>query len=129
MPGGRIVFVDVNGDGLPDAIESGAADGRLYTYTNTGRGFAGKSVASLPWDGAVSQSKYFQWAQPLDSDNDGRGDLLVAMADSTSPDVPRWVILRATGGKNGVTFEQIETTIPFEAVLGDVVDIADPRGP
>ncbi|MEZ4295372.1 MAG: hypothetical protein R3B70_10385 [Polyangiaceae bacterium] len=32
--GGRVLFLDVNGDGLPDAVESGFSNGGLYTYLN-----------------------------------------------------------------------------------------------
>ncbi|HZF48134.1 MAG TPA: SpvB/TcaC N-terminal domain-containing protein, partial [Polyangiaceae bacterium] len=45
--GGRVVFVDVNSDGLPDAVESGFQDHALRTYMNTGRGFAKMPVLSL----------------------------------------------------------------------------------
>ncbi|WP_233561444.1 FG-GAP repeat domain-containing protein, partial [Sorangium cellulosum] len=38
-PGGRVVFLDVNGDGLPDAIESGFNHHQLTTYFNTGPTF------------------------------------------------------------------------------------------
>ncbi|MEZ4298906.1 MAG: SpvB/TcaC N-terminal domain-containing protein [Polyangiaceae bacterium] len=38
-PGGRVLFLDVNGDGLPDAVESGFSNGGLYTYLNEGDGF------------------------------------------------------------------------------------------
>jgi hypothetical protein len=63
----------------------------------------------------------------LGFDNDGRQELLLPMFRSGT--IPSWVILRATGGANGVTFERIESGIPFEAVLGDAVTLADPRGP
>ena len=35
--GGRVLFLDVNGDGLPDAVQSGSPDGRgrLWTATST----------------------------------------------------------------------------------------------
>jgi RHS repeat-associated protein len=127
--GGRTVFGDFNGDGLPDAVQSGSADDGLYTYLNTGRGFANVEEESLGGDVWLSQKKYFHLAQPLDFDGDSKADLLVPMVDAKSPDMPRWMILRATGGTNGFTFEQIETGIPFDAVLGDIVELADPRGP
>ncbi len=123
--GGRTLFLDANGDGLPDAIQPRASDGRLLTWINTGLGFADKPIESLPWDGLLPQSKYFHLAQPFDLGQDSKTDLLVPMVDSVSPDVPRWAILRSTGG----TFEQLEAGIPFEPVVGDALDIADPRGP
>ncbi|MBK9266191.1 MAG: VCBS repeat-containing protein [Polyangiaceae bacterium] len=126
---GRVIFADVNGDGLPDAVSSGAADGRLHTWTNTGKGFVEKPADALKWDGFLPQDAYVHLSAPLDWDGDGRTDLLLPMIDGTSPDVPRWVILRATGGANGFTFEHIDAGVPFEAVLGDAVTLADPRGP
>ena len=45
--GGRVVFLDANGDGLPDAVEGGFQDGALYTYVNTGRSFGEAPILSL----------------------------------------------------------------------------------
>ncbi|NUQ79926.1 MAG: VCBS repeat-containing protein [Polyangiaceae bacterium] len=60
--GGRVVFADVSGDGLPDAIQSGFSDYRLRTYINTGAGFSNLSVDSLYWDGIGSQEAFFHLA-------------------------------------------------------------------
>ena len=124
---GRAIFGDFNGDGLPDAITSGASDGRLRTWMNTGNGFAEKPMDALKWDGLFPQDTYFHLASPLDWDGDGRTDLLLAM--SAPPGLPQWYILRATGdGSN--TFERFDAEIPFEAQLGENgVTLADPRGP
>jgi len=126
---GGVIFADVNGDGLPDAIASGASDGRLRTWMNTGNGFATMPVDSLKWDGLFPQDKYIRFATPLDFDGDGRTDLLLPMIDAVSPVVPRWLILRAAGGSNGFTFERINAGIPLAAQLDDAVTLADPRGP
>jgi YD repeat-containing protein len=122
---GRAIFGDFNGDGLPDAITNGLSDGRLRTWMNTGNGFAEKPVDRLKWDGLFPQDTYFLLASPLDWDGDGRTDLLLAMSEP--PELPKWYILRATGGTN--TFERFDAKIPFDAQLGDAVTLADPRGP
>jgi len=44
--GGQLLLIDVSGDGLPDAVESGFSDHALRTYINTGRGFAKMPVLS-----------------------------------------------------------------------------------
>ena len=126
---GRTLFADVNGDGLPDAVQSGSSDLQLHTYLNTGKGFSKEPQQSVPWDGLTSQQTYFHLAQSIDFDSDGKMDALMPLLDVDHPDVPRWVILRATGGSNGHLFETIESGIPFEPVLGDAVTLADPRGP
>jgi len=125
---GRIIWADVNGDGLPDAIASGASDGRLRTWMNTGNGFTGTPRDSVRWDGLFPQDTYIHLATPLDFDGDGRTDLLLPMIDAASPVLPRWLILRATDGSNGFTFERINAGIPFEAQLGDAITLADPHG-
>lgn len=51
----RVKFLDINGDGLPDAIESGFQDGALRSYLNmgvgfrTGAGLQAGPVNSLGW--------------------------------------------------------------------------------
>ncbi|HRI72800.1 MAG TPA: VCBS repeat-containing protein, partial [Polyangium sp.] len=124
---GRVSFADVNADGLPDVITSGASDGRLRTWMNTGGHFADKPADSLKWDGLFPQDTYFHLATPLDWDGDGRTDLLMPMSEP--PELPKWYVLRATSGSDGFTFERIDAEIPFEAQLGDAVTLADPRGP
>ncbi len=127
-PGGRTLFLDVNGDGLPDAVQSGAQDGFLHTFMNTGLGFA-PAEKSLKADLPIPQGLYFDLAQPIDMDMDSNVDLLMPLVDSFSPFIPRWVILRATGGKDGFTFERMDAGIPFEPVLKDAITLADPHGP
>ncbi|HRI65295.1 MAG TPA: hypothetical protein PK156_13695, partial [Polyangium sp.] len=74
-----------------------------------------------------AQDSYFYLATPLDWDGDGRTDLLMPMG--IAPELPKWFVLRATGGSSGFTFERIDAGIPFEAQLGEAITLADPRGP
>jgi hypothetical protein len=131
--GGRVVFVDISGDGLPDAIQIGFPDHRLQTYMNTGAGFSTTPVNSLPWDGLGAQDEFFHLAVPLDFNGDQRGDLLMPIAGGVWPNLesalPRWFVLQATGAREGPTFTAIDAEIPFEPLLGDAITLADPRGP
>jgi YD repeat-containing protein len=130
--GGRVVFVDVSGDGLPDAIQSGFPDHRLQTFMNTGAGFSKVPTSSLFWDEIGAQDELFHLAVPLDFNGDQRTDLLMPIAGGVWPNVesalPRWFVLQATGAPEGPTFTPIDAEIPFEPLLGDAITLADPRG-
>ena len=131
--GGRVVFLDVSGDGLPDAVEAGFGDRALYTYLNTGVGFA-PPVFSLGTRGLGDQDTYFRLAAILDYDGDGRQDLLMPVPPATLPGqsstLPAWAILRAKAGlADEGTFGLVDPHIPFEAALGEAITLADPRGP
>ncbi len=125
---GRLVFGDFDADGLPDAL-TGEPSGRLVTYLNTGKGFSETPENSLPWDLLASQTKYLFLAGVADFDQNGQSDILMPLLDADHPNVPQWVILRATGGKNGFTFERLDAGIPFEPALNEAITLADPHGP
>ncbi|MFO0589031.1 MAG: RHS repeat-associated core domain-containing protein [Polyangiaceae bacterium] len=131
--GAVVVFLDVNGDGLPDAVESGAEDGALQTRINTGRAFSTFPMLSLGDKGLGGQDLYLHLATVLDYNGDGRQDILVPMPPDTldAPgEVPSWVVLQANGGMQATaTFTMVDPKIPFEPTLGDAVTLADPRGP
>ncbi|XXY49986.1 RHS repeat-associated core domain-containing protein [Sorangium sp. So ce269] len=136
--GGRVVFLDVNGDGLPDAVESGTGDHQLYTYFNTGPTFVAspfRSVDAISFGdllGFPDQDVFFPLAVPLDFNADGRQDLLMpvppGMLLGGSDALPSWAILLATGDRAGPAFRLIDAQVPFEASLGEAVTLADPRG-
>ncbi|MEZ4298873.1 MAG: RHS repeat-associated core domain-containing protein [Polyangiaceae bacterium] len=133
-PGGRVLFLDVNGDGLPDAVESGFSNGGLYTYLNEGDGFDPDPTLSLGDPGYGGQDAYFHLATVLDVNGDGRQDVLLPLlADGLSGDpdeVPVWTILQANGGLlTGATFTATAANIPFEPALGEAVTLAEPHGP
>src|SRR5262249_5415902 len=89
--GGHVVFADVNGDGLPDAIESGLQDNLLGTWLNTGRTFAVNAGHSLGDDVISDPTTHFGLAVPLDYNADGLEDLLVPVLGlSAGPEVPAW---------------------------------------
>ncbi|XXT16045.1 RHS repeat-associated core domain-containing protein [Sorangium sp. So ce429] len=136
--GGRVVFLDVNGDGLPDAVESGSDDHQLYTYFNTGPTFVAspfRSVDAISFGdllGFPDQDAFFPLAVPLDFNADGRQDLLMPMPPGMllggSDALPSWAILLATGDRAGPAFRLVDAQVPFEARLGDAITLADPRG-
>ncbi|WP_441293178.1 RHS repeat-associated core domain-containing protein [Sorangium sp. KYC3313] len=138
-PGGRVVFLDVNGDGLPDAVESGFSSRELYTYLNTGSTFVMspfRTVNAFSFGdllGIPDQDALFRLAVPLDFNGDGRQDLLMpvppGMLLGGSDVLPSWAVLQATGDLAGPPFKLVDAGVPFEAKLGDAITLADPRGP
>ncbi|WP_434046055.1 MULTISPECIES: RHS repeat-associated core domain-containing protein [Sorangium] len=138
-PGGRVVFLDVNGDGLPDAVESGSGHHQLTTYFNTGPTFVPspfRTVDAFSFGdlfGLPDQDAFFRFAVPLDFNGDGRQDLLMpvppGMLLGGSDALPSWAVLLATGDRAGPPFRLVDAGVPFEASLGDAVTLADPRGP
>ncbi|WP_437811151.1 RHS repeat-associated core domain-containing protein [Sorangium sp. So ce1078] len=137
-PGGRVVFLDVNGDGLADAVESGFSDHQLYTFLNTGPTFVSSPFRSVDAFslgdllGFPDQDVFFGLAVPLDFNGDGRQDLLMpvppGMLLGGSDALPSWAILQATGDLAGPPFRLVDAGVPFQASLGDAVTLADPRG-
>ncbi|WP_434042141.1 MULTISPECIES: RHS repeat-associated core domain-containing protein [Sorangium] len=138
-PGGRVVFLDVNGDGLPDAVESGSGHRQLTTYINTGPTFvpsAFRTVDAFSFGdlfGLPDQDAFFRFAVPIDFNGDGRQDLLTpvppGMLLGGSDALPSWAVLLATGDREGPPFTLVDPQVRFEASLGDAITLADPRGP
>ncbi|MGK3994888.1 RHS repeat-associated core domain-containing protein [Sorangium sp. So ce1024] len=137
--GGRVVFLDVNGDGLPDAVESGSGHHQLTAFFNTGPTFVAspfRTVDAFSFGdllGFPDQDAFFRLAVPLDFNGDGRQDLLMpvppGMLLGGSDALPSWAVLLATGDRDGPPFTLVDPQVPFEASLGDAVTLADPRGP
>jgi YD repeat-containing protein len=133
--GGHIAFVDVNGDGLPDAVmpKFGAVLAELlYTYMNTGHGFASEAVQSVGWDGISNQTGYLELAVPIDFNGDGRQDLLMPMPQTLvapgSGTALVWAVLLSRGAVTGATFSLVDAHIPFEEEVSETIHLADPEG-
>jgi RHS repeat-associated protein len=136
--GGKVVFLDLNGDGLPDAVESGQQDLMLATWINTGPTFTeiGHSLQGLVINiGAggsatamiVDQGTYLGLAVPIDYNGDGLQDLLVPVPGGTLPNndvLPAWAILQSTGSG---TFALVDPQIPFNQTLAATITPADPN--
>ena len=126
-PQGRVLFLDVNGDGLPDAVETGFSDRQPRTYINTGAGFEA-AVDSLPAP-LLDADRYAGIAVPIDANADGLQDLLLPMVDGGN--LPEWKLLQSTGTTGPGTFEVLDTALPLEVqlVAGDPPTLVDPRSP
>ncbi|HLM71735.1 MAG TPA: SpvB/TcaC N-terminal domain-containing protein, partial [Polyangiaceae bacterium] len=134
ISGGRVLFMDVNGDQLPDAVQDGYQDHALRTYINTGPTFTETPVTSLGNAVHGNQDLYFNLAAPLDWNSDGRTDLLMPVPPGTLPSqsdvLPAWAIFQAkVGSQSEATFTLVDPKIPFEAELSEAITLADPRGP
>ncbi|AKT42727.1 FG-GAP-like repeat-containing protein [Chondromyces crocatus] len=114
-PGDRVFFLDVNGDGLPDAVQSSRDDEQLYTSMNTGTSFAAP-VPSLATP-TLGAARFVRFASVLDHNADGRQDLLLAMGDGGSESLPAWKVLQATGEVGPGTFEIVHPGLPMGIVL------------
>ena len=126
--GGRLLFLDVNGDGLPDAIWARPmANEPIDTWINTGDGFilGGSSV-----EGAFPATSFFvRLAATIDFNADGRQDLLLPMQEPGG--IPDWVVLQSTGSVGAGTFTLVDPGLPFQAQLlqDEAITLADARAP
>ena len=124
--GGTVLFVDVNGDGLPDAVESGFEDQQLRTFINNGNGFQ-PPVSSLTQPIVGGADAFITLAMPIDYDSDGRQDLLVPLLMNGTESAPSWMILRSSGGGK---FKLVDTNIPFDTLLTPTgITVAHPSVP
>ena len=126
-PGGRLLFLDVNGDALPDAVQTGFQEQQPRTSINTGAGFA-QAVSSLETP-VLGAEDFFRLAAVLDFNADGRQDLLVPMAGLSG--TPEWVILQSTGKVGAGTFTIVDPGLPIGLTLVQDQDatLADARAP
>ncbi|WP_052376710.1 FG-GAP-like repeat-containing protein, partial [Chondromyces apiculatus] len=127
---GRLIFLDLNADGLPDALAGGYTDSQPYTFMNTGAGFS-LPVASFPStlglpSSVVEPNRYINVAVPIDIDVDGRQDLLIPMGGASG--LPSWTVLRSRGDG---TFSLFNPNLPTEVVLfdGAAPTLWDPHSP
>jgi hypothetical protein len=140
-PNSHVVFLDVNGDGLPDALQKGVSDDQLLLFINRGDLFAlaGDAfttgiVAVTDLDFSFTAAKFLRLAAPLDFNADGRQDLLIPLSLGGQNAVPFWAILQATGNIDGSPgsspFHIVPSGIPFSAELTAAgIALASPHGP
>ena len=115
---GSLLFLDVNGDGLPDVVKLQAMTGQPATIINTGDSHGGRFRAEVrgvkdyvPGDLAP----LWGLAAILDANGDGRQDVLVPMTEADG--LLSWVLLQATGETGNGTFDVVAAGIPFDAEL------------
>lgn len=117
----RVLFIDVNADGLPDALISRAAfQNRFWTFLNTGDGFEPLPFSSLPLSFAATQAAYFDFAATLDYDGDGQTDILLPMKDPMCNVYQMetcWVVLRSDPDEQGHFLP-----IPLNILFTDEID-------
>lgn len=125
--GGRLLFLDVNGDALPDAVQTGFQEQQPRTSVNTGAGFA-EAVSSLEMH-VFGAEDFFRLAAVLDYNADGRQDVLLPMKGLTG--TPQWVILQSTGSVGPGTFMIVDPGLPIGLTLLEDQDatLADARAP
>ncbi|MFO0760081.1 MAG: FG-GAP-like repeat-containing protein [Byssovorax sp.] len=122
------VFLDLNADGLPDALTLDLTTGQPVSVLNTGdrngKRFAAtieNAVEYLPGDYA----SLFSLGVVLDFEGDGRQDYLLPFKGDDG--IAVWTLLRSRGDG---TFALVEPGIPFEAEISDQgVTIANRLGP
>ncbi|MCP3142492.1 RHS repeat-associated core domain-containing protein [Pyxidicoccus xibeiensis] len=92
------VFLDINGDGLPDAVRSAQSGGDIEILMNTGDGFAPPVVQDL-----ATPYELGNWwevdngLRPIDYNQDGRQDLL--LMDSRGGARTNLVVLVSNGSR------------------------------
>ncbi|MFO0755161.1 MAG: FG-GAP-like repeat-containing protein [Byssovorax sp.] len=114
----RTLFMDVNGDGLPDAVESGFDQGDLRVYLNHGGNFSQFPIPGLPPSISLTYDYGFPTAIPIDFNGDGRQDLLMSIPAEILPDgdsrAPLGVILEATTPQDPAAFRIVNVGLPAE---------------
>ncbi|HSX97456.1 MAG TPA: VCBS repeat-containing protein, partial [Streptomyces sp.] len=121
-----ILFLDVNGDALPDAVKLDF--GMPLTFFNTGRGFTEEGFDVFPAliPGA---NDFAHLATVLDWNADGKQDILIPLPTEDAIH-PAWTILQSTGKVGDGTFELADPGLPFEVELSHLgVTLASALGP
>lgn len=93
-------LIDINGDGLTDVVRDGVAQnekGKLHYQINTGRGFLPVTATNITfYPGTTSFAGALKAAEVVDYDGDGRQDLLLPNAPSTSVFTDGMDVVRVT---------------------------------
>ena len=115
---GRPIFMDVNGDGLPDVVAQDAMSGRLRAIVNTGDRTGarfGASVEAVTDILAGDFASFWGMSAVVDLDGDGRQDLLLPTVDVGGS--ASWTLLQSTGSTGDGTFRMLDAAIPFDEEL------------
>jgi len=126
---GRVLFLDVNGDGLPDALEARADfQNRFWTFINTGNGFGPIGVPSLSLNYPEDQARYLDFSATLDYDGDGQTDVLLPMQGNICffyGLTKCWVVLRSETSGEG-RFSPIPLNIPLTDEIDALIELGQP---
>lgn len=120
---GRVLFLDVNGDGLTDVVRAGNEffPGQLLTSINTGDGFLPPTPSLVGY--STDQAEYLDLSAKLDYDGDGRMDLLLPMRATACLGVfgkeRCWVVLKSSAYVPG-HFEFVPVDIPFSDEIDEL---------
>ena len=90
-----VTTTDVNGDGKVDLICANSGDGTLTVFTNNGYGRFGSNAVYTVDTGAGAQ---LQWVTAADVNNDGKVDLICALAGESA------VMIFTNNGTGGFGF-------------------------
>ncbi|MBJ6764572.1 VCBS repeat-containing protein [Myxococcaceae bacterium JPH2] len=97
--GPQILFADVNGDGLPDAIAAQDAGGDVSVQINTGGGFAVGALQTLPADCKLPAFLGDNGVRVFDYNQDGREDLVLLgrRGDDVGPQLVKVLVSTGAG--------------------------------
>ncbi|HLM73344.1 MAG TPA: VCBS repeat-containing protein, partial [Polyangiaceae bacterium] len=122
----RLLFLDINGDALADAVKMSPGSPIFSAFFNTGSGFAeGVKALSPP---PLFAELFVGLATVIDFDADGRQDILVPITQAGN--LPAWRVMRATGVIGDGAFALVDPGLPFDATLLEAGALpTDPHGP
>ncbi|MFT3914548.1 MAG: SpvB/TcaC N-terminal domain-containing protein [Anaeromyxobacteraceae bacterium] len=141
--GGAIFWMDVNGDSLPDAVETGFANHLPLTFLNTGdpeQMFAPGYVSMAADPTIDAPDALASLGVPIDDNGDGQEDLLLPVRMNGPNNPPSWVVLETSkqdpsDPASPWVFVPVVTSIPFDAqatldATGNAkISLWDPHGP
>jgi len=115
---GALLFLDVNGDGLPDVVKLQGMTGQPATIFNIGDSHGGRFGAEVRGVNSYvpgNLAPLWGLAAILDANGDGRQDVLVPLTEEDG--LLSWVLLQSTGETGNGTFDVVPAGIPFDVEL------------
>ncbi|WP_334392929.1 SpvB/TcaC N-terminal domain-containing protein [Bradyrhizobium sp. AZCC 2262] len=107
-----IRFADVNGDNLPDVVQSSLPTGIKNVWLNTGSAWVATSTPTIPTSFASSGNTRGVWL--VDANSDGLADIVQA----TEFETPQVFINTGVGGANFEWVQDNTYSIPFQLSAG-----------